>query len=756
MGKGRDKRKKHEDPTKVLKRNERQATKAARGEARLKDETGVDGADGTNLGGLNNEEDIALTVARIKKLEMKRKRIEELDVPYPNPRANSMIVKHPTRDNEIVTFGGEVWDGEKTRPFNDLLIYSLQKRQWRQLLSPGGPSPRSSCQLFTYKQFVFVHGGEFVSPTQSQYLHFRDCFRVDMNTGVWEQLAVGGKGQGACPSARSGHRVALWKRSAVLFGGFYDNALESRYYDDLWVLSELEGDGQWTAVHIPPHAEKPHPRSGHTIAVHKDEVFVYGGYYINKVSRFQKAEATVFHDLWMINLGTNMPLWQKVKLAGIPPPIRAGVGAAVKDKRIIFFGGVVDLDGPGGRTLSNFTNDLFAFHMDTKKFFPMLLKAGKMKPGGKAGDEGGEGKNDLAAEVAAVIGGSDSDDEDDFGQSSAGAAQKAPGLTAEGLAALEEPKTSDVRLPTGQVIPCARMNAMLAVVDTQLVVFGGQYEVGKKEVTLCDLYTLNINRLDTFQCHHSQDLTKVDWRGEPSEASGSWEDGSTVLSVNSNVDEDEDEDEESESEEEGSAPVRAGPRAAGQSKDESSDEEDSDSDDQDGDGAAHPAGSVGSKLAEKVLNDAAAVDCDARVNIKGKASLQKHKEQLQQQLSASNAVPAPHGVGESPAAFFERTKAFWLQQAGEALGVDVDDEDALNSRAVRREAINYAKMRYAEATALLKQLTEIEEQQRAEKEVIKAHLEAKRMRREAEEAAASDEDAAPQAIPAADEQKQSQ
>jgi hypothetical protein len=157
-----------------------------------------------------------------------------------------------------------------------------------------------------------------------------------------------------------------------------------------------------------------------------------------------------------------------------------------------------------------------------------------------------------------------------------------------------------------------------------------------------------------------------------------------------------------------------------------------------------------------VLNDAAAVDCDARVNIKGKASLQKHKEQLQQQLSASNAVPAPHGVGESPAAFFERTKAFWLQQAGEALGVDVDDEDALNSRAVRREAINYAKMRYAEATALLKQLTEIEEQQRAEKEVIKAHLEAKRMRREAEEAAASDEDAAPQAIPAADEKKQSQ
>jgi hypothetical protein len=737
MGGGRDKRKKHEDPAKAQKRLEKQLHKLAKGQDKAEKTEGVDATDGTNLGGFNNEEDIALTIAKLKKLDQKRKKVEEVDVPNPGPRANSMIVKHPTRDNEIVTFGGEVWDGEKTRPFNDLLIYNLQKKQWRQLLSPGGPSPRSSCQLFTYKQFVFVHGGEFVSPSQSQYLHFRDCYRVDMNTGVWETLAAGTKGQGSCPSARSGHRIATWKRDAVLFGGFYDNALESRYFDDLWVLSNLDADGQWNPVSVPPHAEKPHPRSGHSIAVHKDDVFVYGGFYTSRVNRFQKAEATVFHDLWTINLASQQPLWQKVKLAGIPPPIRAGVGYAVKDKRIFFFGGVVDVDAPGGRMLSSFTNDVFVFHMDTKKFFPLLLKMGKKAPG--ASKEAAPAKvktNDLAAEVADIIGDAESSDEETAFEQDAATA--APGLNAASLAALEEPKTSDVHLSSGQVLPCPRMNTMLAVVDNQLVAFAGQYEVGKKEVTLCDMYTLNVNRADTFVCHYAQDLTKVDWKGEPSEASGSWEDGSTVMDVNSNAD-DEDDEEDSDS----ASDDAAQPGALGNSDDE---------DDEDVDDPA------ASELAKKLLLQRAhgaavagalgEVDCDARTNIKGKASLQKHKAQLEQQLSASNAVPAPMPE-ESALSFFNRTKGFWLLHAAESLDVDTNDERYTLNRDVRKEAINYAKMRHAEASALMKQLKEIEEQQRVEREVIKAHLEAKR-RAQAEADDDEDGDDPPAAV-AADE-----
>lgn len=752
MGSGRDKRKKHEDPEKTAKRAAKQLAKLAKSEKKA--DGSVDAADGTNLGGLNNEEDPAVTVARLRKLDAKRKKVEEVDVPHPGPRANSMIVKHPSRDNEIVTFGGEVWDGEKTRPFNDLLIYNLNKKQWRQLLSPGGPSPRSSCQLFTYKQFVFVHGGEFVSQTQSQFLHFRDCYRIDMNTGVWEQLAAGGKSAGPCPSARSGHRVTLWKRNAVLFGGFYDNALEARYYNDLWVMSNIDAEGQWTQVILPSHAEVPHPRSGHTIGMYKDDVFVYGGFFTNRANRFQKAEATVFHDLWTMNLGGDVPVWQKVKLQGIPPPIRAGVGSVVKDKRMIFFGGVVDVDGPGGRTLSNFTNDLFVFHMDSKKFFPMLLKkqnANKTSTEGGGRGKAGAAANDLAAEVAGVLGdaaalgSSDSDDDhadDPFATSGAPQQQQGHGLTAAGLATLEEPKSSEVVLPTGQVIPCARMNAMLATVDNNLVVFGGQYEVGKKEVTLSDLFTLNINRLDTYVTHYAQDLTKTEWRGEPSEASGSWEDGSTVMDVNS-LPPDSEEDDESDSEE-----ARGGSSAPEAAKDEDEDSDEGDSAACQGLASRLKQAAAGGKAADGAAA-ADGVNVDSRTNIKGKAGLQKHKEQLEQQLSITSAVPAPASVDETNAAFYERTKGFWITEAAEALGRNPRDPKVSSDRKVRKQAIDFCKMRFQEAIQLMRQLAEIEEQQRAEKEVLKAHMEQRRKAREATEAEDDDENAdeAPAAVP---------
>lgn len=710
MGKGRDKRRKHEDPTKVAKRAEKQAAKLAKGQNPKA--AGVDAADGTNLGGLNNEEDVAVLVARIKKMDAKRRSVEEVDIPHPAPRANAGFVKHPTRDHEVVFFGGEVWDGEVTQPFNDLLVYNLQKKQWRQIKSPLGPSPRSSCQLFAYKHYIYVHGGEFVSPTQSQYLHFRDCFRFDTNTCVWEALAAGGKGAGPCPSARSGHRVALWKRAAVLFGGFYDNALETRYFDDLWVLTGLEADGAWTQVMFPPHTEKPHPRSGHTVAVHNDEFFLYGGFYTNKVNRFQRAEATVFHDLWSVDLAAPTPMWTKIRLAGIPPPIRAGVGAAVHNRRIVFFGGVVDVDGPGGRTLSNFTNDLFVFHMDSKKFFPLLLK--KATGANKATKDAPPAKaagGDLASEVAAVLGNklrddatsSDDDDEDDFGD-------KAP-LPA-GIAE-PELKTSAVTGPDGEVLPCPRMNPMLMVLDHTLFVFGGQFEAGKKEVTLCDTYTLNLNRLDGFNCHYAQDLTKLAWKGAASEGTGSWEDGSTVMDVDAmNADDD---DEEDSSSEDGAAPELV-PADGGDDDDD-----------------AGPQSALAAAIAKaNDMRGATLGDVDARVNVKGKASLQKHKLQLEQQLAVSSTVPAPVADETAPD-FFERTKLFWMQQAADCQGVPLDGIKPQQERSLRRAAVGYCKTRYKEAIVLMEQLRTIEAQLAEEQAVLRAHLEARRKAREAEE-----------------------
>lgn len=79
------------------------------------------------------------------------------------------------------------------------------------------PMPRSAHQAIMYKHFLFVYGGEFTSPNQEKFYHYKDLWRLDLVSNEWELLPLK-KG----PSARSGHRMALHKGRIILFGGYYD------------------------------------------------------------------------------------------------------------------------------------------------------------------------------------------------------------------------------------------------------------------------------------------------------------------------------------------------------------------------------------------------------------------------------------------------------------------------------------------------------------------------------------------------------
>lgn len=759
MGKGRDKRKKHEDPAKAAKRHERQVEKASRGERRL-NEAG-DAAGGT--GGLDGEEDIVVTVAKMKRLEDKKREVIERDLAGPpTPRANVVVALHPLRGgNELIIFGGELWDGVETHVYNDLYTYNAQRNHWRQIVAPGGPCPRSSAQGFTYKQHFFVIGGEMVSRTQAQFHHYRDTWRLNTDTCSWDELCTV---RGApVPSARSGHRVAMWRRSAVLMGGFYDNAQESRYYNDVWVLSDLDGAGAWQPVLTPPHTEQPHPRSGHAVAVHEDQLFIYGGYSTEKLNRFQKTQASVHRDLWTLPLAAPTPIWTRVKLGGIPPPIRSGMAFAVKDKKMYLFGGVVDIDGTGGRTNSSFDNDLFVLHLDSTKFFPLVLKkvVAQERVGGappsRASNEGtddgassslardlatlGSGANGTAAAAAS----DDDDEEDDLidrrcvaaSAAASSSAQVVGGVGASGGtgpladdACAATLRMSHVELPTGQVVPCRRMNAAMIVSGHTLIVFGGQYEVGKKEVTLRDLYVLNLNRMDTYTCLVPHDLSAFAWLGHDSDSDqGSWEDGSTVADLDAlerqlraeEMDEDDDDDDASDHED---------------------DDTSSDSDD-----APPLVPAAGSNLAARVakaaaakkvtLRDAggAAAEAGGRSKVQGKKGMQNHKQQLQEQLSADALVPTPLPQ-EALRDFFSRTEAFWMQAAADALAAPTaapavappgsDPAVRVDPREHRKQAITYCRVRYDEATALLEQLAVVERQEQLEMEQLRQLLATRR------------------------------
>lgn len=79
----------------------------------------------------------------------------------------------------------------------------------------------------------------------------------------------------------------------------------------------------------------------------------------------------------------------------------------------------------------------------------------------------------------------------------------------------------------GPDAPVARINAQLAVSSGKLYIYGGSVEVGTKQVTLSDLYSLDVGKKAKaagWECHHTNDSKTDMWLESSSDESSSDED----------------------------------------------------------------------------------------------------------------------------------------------------------------------------------------------------------------------------------------
>lgn len=64
----------------------------------------------------------------------------------PPPRSNFSLVAHPEKE-ELILFGGELYNGATTFTYNDLYFYNIPRNEWKQVRSPSGPTPRAGHQM---------------------------------------------------------------------------------------------------------------------------------------------------------------------------------------------------------------------------------------------------------------------------------------------------------------------------------------------------------------------------------------------------------------------------------------------------------------------------------------------------------------------------------------------------------------------------------------------------------------------------------
>ena len=121
------------------------------------------------------EDDIESMVKAIEEEERKRQEVKEVTVGPPSHRSNFSITAHP--DNpEIIFFGGEFYNGQKTSMFNDLLIYNLKRGEWSSIRSPAGPPPRSSHQVGHQRNYCIMFQLTFM-------FRLWRCLKVGVNCG---------------------------------------------------------------------------------------------------------------------------------------------------------------------------------------------------------------------------------------------------------------------------------------------------------------------------------------------------------------------------------------------------------------------------------------------------------------------------------------------------------------------------------------------------------------------------------------------
>jgi Galactose oxidase, central domain len=490
--------------------------------------------------------------------------------PFPLARAHaSLTITDDSKKKDVYLFGGEYFDGANTIVSDQLFKYDLSSGQWKQIITATSPPPRCAHAAAYYNKCLYIFGGESsaaaaASSSGGGYHHYRDIWRYDTVAQQWSELkpaAPLSTGKASVPSPRSGMSLTIWKHFFILFGGFFEaETQEPRWYNDIYVLN-LQTE-QWMDVPYSKLVVRPEPRSACHAALIPDQQqwLIHGGFskVVTKASRqvegddgLPVAETIVYTDAWLLYLSPilegKVPTWERglsalskskrTESAMVSPNGRSGVVALAYQGNMLLFGGVMDQELHHHKLDSTFFNDLSLFHVKKRKFIPIHVLEkpvhgdGKNKPAGTKADQAVEIDHDA---VAAAM------QEDDLlrlEEDEADANLKKTGWDLDKLRSsmfafvdgdghviyekidtvLEKRQEEKEAEATKRIIertePLPRIKAGLFLNGHTLYVYGGLLEVGDREVTLDDMWCIDVRKNRVWQCIYPGSMHEQVWRG---------------------------------------------------------------------------------------------------------------------------------------------------------------------------------------------------------------------------------------------------
>eukprot|EP00911_Craspedida_sp_UC1_P002279 UC1_evm3s1728 len=397
----------------------------------------------------------------------------------PSRRTSASLVAHPTSDT-LLLFGGELFDGKRSRVYGDLFSYHIKRGEWRRLQRPNAPTPRCAHQAVCVPRQggqMWVFGGEFTNPTGSQFHHFGDLWCYHLREGTWEKIEAiappasdssasssssssssskKNKKNAGAPSPRSGHRmVAFRNRALVVFGGFHDNNRSApKYYKDVHIF-DLESYS-WHTLQWPAIVQTPEARSACQLVASNDAITLVGGYAGQRV-KGEVYKGVTFADVWRLTarelgeaetgaggvLGSSSSsssnnnnksnraigyewTWTKVKPGGDGPDARCGAAATLRPPNtLLSFGGVCDRETEDSLQ-GDFHDTLYALDLGSLQWRQLRLRRAPLPKKTTASGRGGGTKKDgdSGDKIGAVDGSGDFCDGEEGGDRDGASASK--------------------------------------------------------------------------------------------------------------------------------------------------------------------------------------------------------------------------------------------------------------------------------------------------------------------------------------------
>lgn len=197
---------------------------------------------------------------------------------------------------------------------------SWQTVQTQGIKKPGSISDHTSV---VYKNKMYLYGGSQGLNTNST------LFSLDVTTNLWEPVRTkAGPGQDGTQAPECDeHTAVVWNDDMVIFGGFIGGERVRCVHKYNFTR------GDWTIVQFDEKDPQPVARAGHAAALLDDHMYIFGG---------KNNDDFMMNDIWRFNLTNNE--WEHLKCNEADAPRgRAGHSMAVYKNHIIMFGGLYEI-----------------------------------------------------------------------------------------------------------------------------------------------------------------------------------------------------------------------------------------------------------------------------------------------------------------------------------------------------------------------------------------------------------------------------